>query len=314
MNHEHKGTSMRTRYGTMLVGLAAAALLLAPRPAQAMYRDGPNLYQYVRSGPVNHVDPQGLWTRDTWADSSGTATAEPCDTLSHLAYAITGKASDWKLLGIPETIKVGQKVDVTPLLRKYDERLRASVVANTSKLNASFEYNGDIASSNEAGVLKFFAGGATNEKTECFWAYRLVFTKGLIDNLKSGEFDSLHYSPGSIPISERTGKIGTMTLGDRGYIKNYADYLAKHPGGGYQGENIIMVGNDRYWGFPADSKSYADWESTLRNAYNTGLPAAQQRSDALPGFLQNEIEFLNVPQIGMDVFDLRENKRKGRTP
>jgi hypothetical protein len=43
-----------------LVSLALAGLLLAPSPAQAGYRDGMSLYEYVGSGPVSHRDPSGL--------------------------------------------------------------------------------------------------------------------------------------------------------------------------------------------------------------------------------------------------------------
>lgn len=59
-------------------------------------------------------------------------------------------------------------------------------------------------------------------------------------------------------------------------------------------------------------KSYAEWESILRNAYNNGLPRSKQKADPLPGFVENEIEFLGVAQIGMNVFDLREKARKGK--
>jgi hypothetical protein len=44
----------------MLIGLVTAFLALVPESAQAMYRDGMNLYQYVRSNPVRMVDPAGL--------------------------------------------------------------------------------------------------------------------------------------------------------------------------------------------------------------------------------------------------------------
>ena len=50
------------RYALIALGLATAALLIVPLPVQAMYRDGPNLYQYVQSSPIHHVDPTGLWT------------------------------------------------------------------------------------------------------------------------------------------------------------------------------------------------------------------------------------------------------------
>ena len=60
MNHKPKGTNMRTRHGLIAVGLALSALLLIPAPAQAMYQDGMNLYQYVQSNPSVLVDPNGL--------------------------------------------------------------------------------------------------------------------------------------------------------------------------------------------------------------------------------------------------------------
>jgi hypothetical protein len=46
---------------------------MPPRVGQAgaggQYRDGMNLYQYVRSNPITRVDPDGLWGREThWGD------------------------------------------------------------------------------------------------------------------------------------------------------------------------------------------------------------------------------------------------------
>ena len=43
-----------------LVSLAVACVLLLPSFAQAGYRDGMSLYEYVGSGPVSHRDPSGL--------------------------------------------------------------------------------------------------------------------------------------------------------------------------------------------------------------------------------------------------------------
>lgn len=57
-----KGTIMKRTTALALLGLAC--LMAMPSIAHARYRDGMNLYQYVRSAPVQHVDPMGLtpWT------------------------------------------------------------------------------------------------------------------------------------------------------------------------------------------------------------------------------------------------------------
>jgi RHS repeat-associated protein len=50
------------------VGFALDALFLSSSPVQAIYRDGPNLYQYVRGNSTNKVDPLGLWGEDIHRD------------------------------------------------------------------------------------------------------------------------------------------------------------------------------------------------------------------------------------------------------
>ena len=86
---------------------------------------GVNLMAFTHNDLVNLIDPFGLWTRDTWSGGwaayTGTATAECGDTLSDLAWFITGHAADWTVLGIPASIKVGQKVNVAPLLNKLED-------------------------------------------------------------------------------------------------------------------------------------------------------------------------------------------------
>ena len=57
VNHQRKGTHMR--HALIAMVLAATLVLIAAGPAQAMYRDGPNMYQYVRSSPGRYVDWNG---------------------------------------------------------------------------------------------------------------------------------------------------------------------------------------------------------------------------------------------------------------
>ena len=123
------------------------------------------------------------------------------------------------------------------------------------------------------------------------------------------QFDELGYSYRRFPVAERRGTAAQMLLGDASFIANYPDYLSKHPGGGFQGENIVKVGAGRYWGYGTDVpvRSISQWETELRRAYNSGLGVA--RTDALPGFTGN-ILFFDTAQVGMNIFDLR-NWKKG---
>lgn len=132
--------------------------------------------------------------------------------------------------------------------------------------------------------------------------------KSLIDNLKSYEFDELGIGT-RLPFRLRNATPGQMLLGDASYVKNYDDYLRIHPGGAWQGENIIKVGPGRFWGFLFGERvrSIRGWEDQLRSAYNRGL--ATPRTDRLPGFT-GLTSFLDVAGISMEVFDLR-NRKKG---
>ncbi len=53
-----KGTIMKK---TVLALLGLACLMAVPNVAHARYAAGMNLYEYVRSAPVQYVDPPGLW-------------------------------------------------------------------------------------------------------------------------------------------------------------------------------------------------------------------------------------------------------------
>ena len=129
--------------------------------------------------------------------------------------------------------------------------------------------------------------------------------KGLIDVITAKEFDAL-YTSGSVPMKDHEVPISEMKLGDWGYLKNAPDYLDWHPDGGYQGENIIKVGDDSYFGFPTGPRSLAKWTSDLITAFNTGLPLVIERIDTIPGWQSEDNKFLDVATIAMNVFDHRK--------
>jgi hypothetical protein len=85
-----------------LVSLALACLLLAPSPAQAGYRDGMSLYEYVGSYPLGYLDPLGLgigaMLRDGFVAVTGGARVTAFDragrTVGEHGAAVTGGACE----------------------------------------------------------------------------------------------------------------------------------------------------------------------------------------------------------------------------
>ena len=67
--------------------LGVACLLAMPPIAQARYRDGMNLYQYVRSAPVTHLDPMGLETVVALDTEKG---KEPVEVEGYLEVRVAG--------------------------------------------------------------------------------------------------------------------------------------------------------------------------------------------------------------------------------
>jgi hypothetical protein len=104
-----------------------------------------------------------------------------------------------------------------------------------------------------------------------------------------------------------------MKNGDWGYIKNNPRYRILHPNGSYRGENIIMVGRQQYFGFPAEEPlNMAEWTSVLISAYNTDLPAGEPTIHTIPGWQRGENQFIDVWEVAMKVFDYRVDlKRSG---
>jgi Protein-glutamine gamma-glutamyltransferase len=66
--------------------------------------------------------------------------------------------------------------------------------------------------------------------------------------------------------------------GDWVYFKNFADYTTVHPGGYWQGENAIYMGEGKYQGFGSGLKTKDEMEQMLVDAYNSGLAPQWQRN------------------------------------
>jgi RHS repeat-associated protein len=274
---------------------------------------GINLSAFTHNDLVNLIDPFGLWTRDTWsggwASYTGTATAECGDTLSELARLITGRASDWSALGIPQDIKAGQKVNIAPLLVVLEDRMRKNVVSATRSFSASFGLPVTLLQGSGSAEVNQFFSGRTDVQSDCTGAAYLVEAKGLLDTVGAADFDRLSddgqgYRYNTFPRVARDSALSQLKSGDWTYFRNYDDYPTGHA---WQGENVIKVGDDQYWGFPKGALSLSAWYSALRNAYNAEM--GRSRTDPIPGFNRNA-SFIDVAKVAMGTFDVRKQKKQ----
>src|SRR6185369_11972858 len=113
------------------------------------------------------------------------------DNLNDLADLITGDPNDWKALGISPNIREGQRVNIAPLLRVFEDKLRYGVVKATALFNpAGFGLDNSMGSSPTSTVNQFFTQRPQGI-SDCAKAQKLVYAKSLIDNLKRDEFDEL---------------------------------------------------------------------------------------------------------------------------
>ncbi len=277
---------------------------------------GVNLYGFIGNDGVNATDHLGLWKapdqwHGQWSKYYGTATAECNDNLYKLAELITGDRRDRRFLKESDRIQVGQKVDIAPLLNVLERKVRFSVVAATRGFTIKeFAPASRSGGAGEEAINSYYDEARSN--ADCTDAAAIVQAKGLIDVLKKGEFNALGFTFMNFPEVGRTGTPQDMWLGDRAFIKNYADYRSKTRilygrAGPYIGENIIKVGLGRYWGLvtnPSERvKSYQGWEAKLINEY-TKLPGPPVFD---PGFgFSYDIRFIDIAWVAQEVFHLRQ--------
>jgi hypothetical protein len=148
-------------------------------------------------------------------------------------------------------------------------------------------------------IEAIFAPGA-DSRLECMAMTVAVEYYSLLKGLGKEKFNVLFPGGAGLEISTRlagsahptfygakklyknmtlTSKSEILT-GDWLYFKNFKDYLVKHPGGFWQGENAIYMGGGNYRGFGVSSMKEADLNAELVKQYNTGLPVADRKTVA----------------------------------
>jgi hypothetical protein len=145
-------------------------------------------------------------------------------------------------------------------------------------------------------IEAIFAPGA-GTRLECLSMTVAVEYYSLLKGLGKAKFNALFPGAAGIEISARPShplfsgtarKYKIITVANRNellpgdwvYFRNFSDYLVKHPGGYWQGENAVYQGNGKFRGFGVPSLSEADMNKELVKQYNNGLPAAAKRTVA----------------------------------
>lgn len=285
---------------------------------------GLNLYGFVNNDGVNGTDVLGLWRRDEWSGGwysyTGHAIAEKCDRLAELARLITGDENDWKLLSSTPAVKEGDRVDITPLLKNLETRLRGQVAGSTRRFNSEGfpGYNAEgipevtpwsVIGASQAGAIDRFFSKTPYGRVGCDDAASIILSKGLLNVVGASLFDTILSRLGDDPLAifkSKEDKISSMLVGDSGWIPNYPDYQGLPSPSDYGHENSIKVARGQYFGHPLGRFSKQQLERRLQEAYVSAGGA--RRTDKIPGFrdeINIQITFLDVAKIFGVVFDIR---------
>jgi Domain of unknown function (DUF4157)/Protein-glutamine gamma-glutamyltransferase len=135
-------------------------------------------------------------------------------------------------------------------------------------------------------IRAIFAKGA-GTRLECLSMTLAIQYYGMLNGIGNAKFDAQF--AGGIEIAAKpnaslfTGPDRKYQIiavaskseilpGDWVYFKNFKDYLIRHPGDDWQGENAISMGGGKYRGFGILAMSEDDLNNKLVDVYNKGGP------------------------------------------
>lgn len=270
------------------------------------------------------------WRRnDIWSgwhgEYTGSVTAGRGASLSGLAYLVTRYSEDWRDLSLPEQVEVGQVVQVAPLLKKFEFRVRASMIEATKKFKATgfppednpgLMVSGLVGGSAARTINQYFSSNA-QLASDCAVAGLSVLDKGLLDVIGNNLFDRISTTPDGGSVINKAYKedfTENMWVGDMVQLPNYDDWELYHPKPetwAWRGENVIKVGDNQFWGYVGTNqytvKSKQEWNDLLREAFNS--LNGPKRQGNIPALSQRlTVFFPDIAEIAMKLFDLR---RKG---
>jgi hypothetical protein len=199
--------------------------------------------------------------------------------------------------------------------------LRSNVVASAPALNAAQlggHGSGIPRQATQSETVNQFFGNTPVGMIDCLDAVNLVLAEGLIRTLASGEFDRLGYNFNQLPTKylatlrpRGSNNPQEMLAGDVGYFKNWP----VPEGYSEQGQNVVKLGPDSYWGFGFPSRprlsltlNYSGWIGQLISEWQHVYPGRPLPGAQPPGYQRQYTRFLDTAGIGMNVFDLRKGR------
>lgn len=299
-------------------------------PAEA----GLNLYEYDGGNPLARVDPYGRewettgdWKQQWPKGEKSQAVCKKCGKLGDLAWRITGKREDARVLlasvqaiakGVNKPITIetdlpdGTVVDVTPILKLLDERLAAAIVNATNTFQGrfgrdmlahDFELMGGFGKPDY--FTRFFDKDEIMPAVDCQAAAYLILSKALLDTIAFTKRQpgmatarSFLYNPG---IDDVKG----LRKGDMAKFDNHPDYKKKHPNGAWRSEFVITTENGKtFWGHGGGALTYDEWKKLLRDAYNAGDGRQIQIGD-VPGYDKNATMRFNIGELGSHILTFK---------
>jgi hypothetical protein len=210
----------------------------------------------------------------------------------------------------------GEVIDISPLLRRLEIRLRDSVVNATTSFRAGGAFEtpsgAEAALRRAAAINRYFRSNTRN--SGCAFAVLAVVRKGLIDVLRKGEYDALFGASGPPTAAHRFSHLRYMFHGDNAVLENHDDYNSNR--GPWGRENVIAMPNGGYWGFYGDGdggrvREYSEIFNLLHENYQgqKGGRGTGSRESLDNESFDGSVEFLDVPAIAMKVFDYRGRRR-----
>ena len=212
-------------------------------------------YRQVNVHVAKPWTAQGTWTMGNASFVKANADGA---SLADLARDITGNAADASALGSVGKITKDKQIDVTPLLKVLEDRIRDQVVAaagsilNTVTFAESAAHITPLLGKKSATVLDFF-NAEKGIVTDCGGAALAASAKGLIDVIGTQAFDVL-YTTATIPWKDHNVGYGGASRGDWGMIFNNGTYASTRRngklGGAVQIRKCDMHGIRRVLWFP----------------------------------------------------------------
>jgi hypothetical protein len=148
-------------------------------------------------------------------------------------------------------------------------------------------------------IAAIFAPGA-HTRLECFSMTVAIQYYSILKGLGAGKFNArfpagIEISAGANIPSEQPLLRGPakkyvvvavatkseLLPGDWVYFKNFRDYLAKNPGGYWQGENAIYLGGGMFRGFGVNALTESDLDQELVKQYNLGPGSSNTVADLI---------------------------------